>query len=175
MASTTLRRVPPQPQRDDHGCGRGEVRSQVGHKASQLDPGPSQQLERPWRPGADDLKARLGVRLDDTRPNLLDEVHHAVDIGGVREEPEKQHGAAVRRRVRGARLVVDVRRVGNDGGSGPGDFVEQAPFVFRAAKVDPIGIAVGPQLFPLQLAPIDPGVKAVGQASSIAAYCLASS
>jgi hypothetical protein len=109
------------------------------------------------------------VRLDDTRPNLPDEVHHAVDIGGVREKPEKQHGAAVRRRVRGARLVVvDVRRVGNDGGSGPGDFVEQTPFVFRAAKVDPIGIAVGPQLFPPQLAPIDSGVKAVGQASSIA-------
>ena len=169
MASTTLRRVPPQPQRDDHGCGPGEVRSQVGHKASQLDPGPGQQLERPWRPAADDLKAHLGVRLDDTRPNLLDEVHHAVDIGGVREKPEKQHGAAVRRRVRGARVVVvDVRRVGDDGGSGPRDFVEQAPFVFRAAKVEPIGIAVGPQLFSPQLAPIDPGVKAVGQASSTA-------
>jgi hypothetical protein len=85
MASTILRRVPPPGAAN--GCGRGEVRPQVGHKASQLDPGPGQQLERPWRPAADDLKARLG----DTRPNLLDEIDHAVDIGGVREEPEKDH------------------------------------------------------------------------------------
>jgi hypothetical protein len=113
------------------------------------------------------------VRLGDTRPNLLDEIDDAVDIGGVIDEPEKDHGATVRGRVRGLRLVVvDVRRVGNDGGSGSRAYVGEAPFVFRASKVDPIGIAVGPQLFAPQLAPIDTSVNAVGQTSSGAGILL---
>jgi hypothetical protein len=71
----------------------------------------------------------------------LDEVDHAVDIGDGREEPEVDHGAAVRWRVRGARLVeLNVRRIGNDGGAGLRDLVEQAPLVGRAAKVDSVGV-----------------------------------
>ena len=156
-----------QPQRHHHGRGRRKVRPQVRHEASQLDPGPGQRQERWRRPAADDLAARLGVRLGDARPDVLDEVDHAVDIGDGGEEPEVDHGAAVRRRVRGARLVVlDVRRVGNDRRAGPGHLVEQAPLVRRAAQVDPVGVAVGPQLLPPQLAPVGPGVEATAQAAA---------
>ena len=156
-----------QPQRHHHGRGRRKVRPQVRHEAGQLDPRPGQRQERRRRPAADDLAARLGVRLGDARPDVLDEVDHAVDIGDGGEQPEVDHGAAVRRRVRGARLVVlDVRRVGNDRRAGPGHLVEQAPLVRRAAQIDAVGVAIGPQLLPPQLAPVGPGVEATAQAAA---------
>ena len=48
----------------------------------------------------------------------------------------------------------------------PGHLVEQAPLVRRAAQVDPVGVAVGPQLLPPQLAPVGPGVEATAQAAA---------
>ena len=48
----------------------------------------------------------------------------------------------------------------------PGDLVEQAPLVRRAAQVDAVGVAVGPQLLPPQLAPVGPGVEATAQAAA---------
>src|SRR5262249_56438788 len=132
-----------QPQRHHHGRGRRKVRPQVRYKAGQLDARPGQCQERRWRPAADDLAARLRVRLRNAGPDVLDEVDYAVNIGDVREEPEVDHGAAVRRRVCGARLVIlDVRRVGNHRRVGPGYLVEQAPLVRRAAQVDPVGVTV---------------------------------
>ena len=114
-----------QPQRHHHSRGCGKVWPQVRHEAGQFDPGAGQGKERRRRPATDDLAARLRVRLRDARPDVLNEVDHPVDIGDVREEPEEDHGAAVRRRIRGARLVVfDVRCVGNDGRPGAGDLVE---------------------------------------------------
>ena len=90
-------------------------------------------------------------------------------MGTVREKPEENHGAAVRRRVRGARLVVfDIRRIGNDRSAGAWDLVEQAPLVIRTAQVDPVGIPVRPQFLPPQLAPIGPGVEATAQAAASA-------
>ena len=113
------------------------------------------------------LQRACGLRLGDARPDVLNEVDHAVDIGHVGEQPEEDHGAAVRRRVRGARLVVlDVRRVGNDRRAGARDFVEQALLVRRAAQVDAVGVAVGPQLLPPQLAPVGLGVETAGQAAA---------
>ena len=156
-----------QPQRHHHRSGRREMRPQVRHKAGQLDPGPGQRQQRRRRPAADDLAARLGVRRGDAGPDVLNEVDHAVDIGDVGEQPEIDHGAAVRRRVRGARLVVlDVRGVGNDRRAGTGHLVEQAPLVCCAAQIDPVGVAIGPQLLPPQLAPVGPGIQATAQAAA---------
>src|SRR3984893_9066092 len=95
MASTILRRgAPPRPRRTPPARGRAKRRAQGGPEAGQLAPGPGQRQERRWRPAADDLAARLGVRLGDARPDVLDEVGHAVDIGDGGEEAEVDHGAA---------------------------------------------------------------------------------
>ena len=113
------------------------------------------------------LQRACGCALGDARPDVLDEVDHAVDIGLVREKPEEHHGATVRRRVRRARLVVvDVRRVGNDHRAGPGTCVEQALLVRSAAKVDAVGIPVGPQLLAPQLAPVGCGVESTDQVAA---------
>ena len=113
------------------------------------------------------LQARLGVRRGDAGPDVLDEVDHAVDIGDGGEEPEIDHGSAVGRRVRGARLVVlDVCGVGNDRRADAGHLVEQAPLIRRAAQVDAVGVAIGPQLLPPQLAPVGPGIEATAQAAA---------
>ena len=156
-----------QAQRHDHGRGRRKMRPQVRHEAGQLDPGPGQRLERRRRPAADDLEASVGVRLGDAGPDILHEMDHGIDIGNGREEPEIDHGSPVRRRVRGARLVVlDVCGVGNDRRADAGRLVEQAPFIRRAAQVDAVGVAVGPQLLPPQLAPVGPGIKATAHVAA---------
>src|SRR5208282_5863250 len=109
------------------------VRPQVLNKTGQLDSGPDQREERRRRPVADDLAARLWVRLGDTGPDILNEVVHTVYIGEIGKMAEEDHSAAVWRRVVGARLVVfDVRGVGNDGRADTGHLVEQAPLVCRA-------------------------------------------
>ena len=170
MASTILRRVPP-PSRN--GTTTAAAAARCGRKSGTKPVSSTRGPASRWsdREGLPPMTLRRASGCASaTRGQIFrEEIDHAVDIGGVGEVPENDHGATVRRRVGGARLVVlDVRRVGNDGGSDPGDYVEQAPFVFRAAKVDPIRIAVGPQLFPPQLAPIGRGVKAAGHAFSSA-------
>ena len=80
-----------------------------------LDSGPGQRLDRRPRPAANNLAARLGVHLGDTGPDVVNEMVHTVDIGNVGEMTEEDHSAAVRRRVRGAWLIVfDVLGIGND-------------------------------------------------------------
>ena len=170
MASTILRRVPP-PSRSGTTtaaaaarCGRRSdtkpVSSTRGPASARSDGGgrPPMILQR-----ASGCASAMRGQMSWTKwitPSIL---------GTVERSPKIDHGAAVRRRVGGARLVVlDVRRVGNDRRAGSGDLVEQAPLVRRAAQVDAVGVAVGPQLLPPQLAPVGPGVEAAGQAAACA-------
>ena len=138
MASTIFRRVPP-PKRSGRAHCRStrEVRPQVWHKARQLDPGPGQPQKRWWGPTANDLPPRVRVRGHDAGPDFLGEVGNRVGIGDGGEQAEVDDGAAIRRRVRGAGLVVfDVCRVGNDGGANTGDLIEQTPLIHRAAEIN---------------------------------------
>ena len=107
------------------------------------------------------------MRRGDAGPDVLGEVGHAINIGDGGEQAEVDHSAAVRRRVRGARLVVlDVCGVGNDRRADTGDLVEQAPLVRRAAQVDPVGVAIGAELLTPKLAPVRPNVETTTQASA---------
>ena len=168
MASTILRRVPP-PSRSGTTMAAAAARCgrRSGTKPVSSTRGPaSARSDGGGRPPMI-LKRALGVRLGDAGPDVLNEVDHAIDIRNGGEEPEIDNGAAVRRRVRGARLVVvDVRRVGNDRRASPGNLVQQALLVHRAAQIDSIGVPVGPQLLPPQLAPVGPGVKTTVQAAA---------
>jgi hypothetical protein len=140
------------------------MRSQVRHEARQLDARSSERLERRRRPATDDLEASVGAHLDDARPNILDKMDHSIDIGDGREEPEIDHRSPIGRRVGRARLIVlDVRGVGNNRRVDTGHLVEEATFIQRAAQVDAVGVAVGPQLLPPQLAPVGPGKEATTQ------------
>ena len=92
---------------------------------------------------------------------------HRIDIGNGREEAEIDHGPAIGRGVGGARLVeVDVGGVGNDRRAHAGRLVEQALFIRRAAHIDAVRVAVGPQLLPPELAPIGAGIEAAAHASA---------
>src|SRR5262249_45737060 len=70
-----------QPQRHHYSGRRRKMRPQVRHETGELDPGPRQCQERRWWPAADDLQPRIRARLGDARPDVLDEVGHAVEIG----------------------------------------------------------------------------------------------
>src|SRR5262249_1683960 len=56
--------------------------------------------------------------------------------------------------------------VWNEGGTGAGDVIEQAPLVGRAAQVDAVGIAVGPKLLAPQLAPIGVSIQTTAQTAA---------
>src|SRR6516225_4069806 len=100
------------------------------------------------------------MRLGDEWPDFLDEVDYGIDVGDRGEEPEIDHGAAIRRRVRRARLVViDIGCIGNDRCAGLGDLIEQAPLVLRAAQIDPVSLAIDAKFLAPQLAPVRAGVE----------------
>ena len=165
MASTILRRVPP-PRRSGTTtaaaaarCGRRSgtkpVSSTRGPASARSDGGgrPPMILKRASG-RASAMRGQISWTKWITR----------IDIGDGREEPEIDHGPAVGRRVGGARLVeVDVCGVGNDRRAHAGRLVEQALFIRRAAHIDAVRVAVGPQLLPPQLAPVGAGVEATAR------------
>ena len=89
---------------------------------------------------------------------------HRIDVGGGGEQPEIDHGAAVRHRVGAARLVViDVGRIRNDHRAGVRDLVEQTLLVLGAAQIDAIGLTVDTEFLASQLAPVRTGVEATAE------------
>ena len=168
MASTILRRVPP-PRRSGTTtaaaaarCGRKSdtkpVSSILGPASARSDGGGRPPIILKRASGrASAMRGQISCTKWTTR----------IDIGDGREEPEIDHRSPVGRRVRGARLIVlDVCGVGNNRRAHAGRLVEQAPFIRRAAQVDAIGVAVGPQLLPPQLAPVGPGINTTAHVAS---------
>lgn len=60
---------------------------------------------------------------------------------------------------------VDIGGVGNHGGSGTRNLFEQALLVGYAAEIDAIGVAIGREFFPPQLAPVGLDVQPAADAS----------
>src|SRR5258708_5941986 len=105
--------------------------------------------------------------IGNARPDILDEVGQAIDIGNSGEKPQIYQGSAVGCRVGWAGLVdVDVGGVGNDDRVGGGDLIAHTPLVRFAAEIHAVSVTVSLQLFPSQLAPIDPGIGTARQAAA---------
>ena len=165
MASTILSRVPP-PSRS--GTTTAAAAARCGRRSGTK---PVSSIRGPASASSDGggrppmiLQRASGCSAAMCGQMLCNEVGHAVDIGDGGQQPEIDHGAAVGRRVRGARLVVlDVCGVGHDRRAGTGHLVEQATLICRAAQIDPVCVAIGTQLLTPQLAPVGPGIQATAQ------------